>query len=461
MLSPRHPALSTEVKWDMPATILTGMGMGFLLPWNGFMLAADYFEEIYPNQHTETTFASVNMVSLFGCMFFVVLYGTRLPLGCRIVTGFSVLFTCLMLAIPVTNLGVHCILVSAVGLGDALTQGSVFAFAGQLSPLHTGAVMMGNGASGLIVSFLRMGTKAAFPTIYGSFVAFFLLCAIQIGLCLVGWLVLRNHPAAQALDRTFDKNSWKSCLALCFSDAGSSSGGSAGTWKELDEAGVNPDDEDDLAAMSPSQSPKVNSDDEWMGINVGALKRVFDKIQVPGMCVFLNFMITLSVFPGVTVDFVSSLELGSWYPVLLISTFNGCDMIGRMIAAYYFSSLAPTKRYTIRMTLCRLVLLPFFILSVHPRWFASDLFGFALLTAFGLSNGYCATLAMVLAPTLVEGDEDKELSSMEMVFLLMLGLSAGAFTGSFIAFIFDSTGYTGTAQVLASNCTAFSNFTST
>ena len=41
----------------------------------------------------------------------------------------------------------------------------------------------------------------------------------------------------------------------------------------------------------------------------------------------------------------------------------------------------------------------------------------------------------------VAGDKHKEIASMEMVFLLMCGLSTGALTGSLIEAVFEATGF--------------------
>jgi len=440
IVSPRASHLEPEVKWDSAATVLCGMGMGFLLPWNAFMLAADYFEELYPGEHAESTFASANKAALLGCMFVMLLYGTKMPVGFRTVFGFAVLLASLLLAIPTKTMGMHVFLVITVGLGDALTQGSVYGFAGQLSPLHTGAVMMGNGASGFMVSGLRLITKAMVSSLYGSFALFFLLCGVQIAACIAGWFVLRRMPAAAHLDSSLTKAGWAKCFG------GTEEPKDAGvifTELEDNDAKVHADDSEagEMLELAAAQTAPLEEEKEWMGINTTALKRVFLDIRLPGGMVFLNFATTLAVFPGVTVEMQSS-ALGNWYPVLLITIFNGTDMLGRIVASYLYCAEPPSKQALVRFTCARLIMVPFFIVSVHPRWLTSATVGFILLAAFGVSNGFVATQAMVLAPTLVPGESDKEIASMEMVFLLMCGLSTGALIGSALQVVFDATGGT-------------------
>ena len=44
---------------------------------------------------------------------------------------------------------------------------------------------------------------------------------------------------------------------------------------------------------------------------------------------------TLSIFPGVLADDVESEALGSWYPILLIFTFNVADMVSKMSTTFF------------------------------------------------------------------------------------------------------------------------------
>lgn len=177
-----------------------------------------------------------------------------------------------------------------------------------------------------------------------------------------------------------------------------------------------------------------------MGINVTALTRVLETIRGPAWLIWGNFALTLSVFPGVTVEFQSESGLGSWFPVILISTFNLGDMLGRMWSSYNYCEHPPKENLIRKLVLGRCFLVPLFILSVHPHVLSNDAFSVLLLFVHGVSSGYAATMCMVLAPTLVQNEDDKEIASMEMVFLLMCGLSTGAVAGSIIQVIFDSTG---------------------
>ena len=122
-----------------------------------------------------------------------------------------------------------------------------------------------------------------------------------------------------------------------------------------------------------------------------------------------------------------------------------------MAASYVYSEDVPDEAGIRRLVLARVALIPFFIISVHPRWIQNDAFGILLLSAHGMSSGYAATMCMILAPTRVQGDGDKEIASMEMVFLLMCGLATGAIMGSIIDEVFAATG--GVAFAVLANAT--------
>lgn len=61
----------------------------------------------------------------------------------------------------------------------------------------------------------------------------------------------------------------------------------------------------------------------------------------------------------------------------------------------------------------------------------SDLFMYASMILFGLSNGYLGTLAMMYGPARV-GVFDKEQAGTVMVFCLTIGLTSGVWTGVLI-----------------------------
>ena len=49
--------------------------------------------------------------------------------------------------------------------------------------------------------------------------------------------------------------------------------------------------------------------------------------------IFLNYMVTLSLFPGIESE-IQSCWLGDWMPVILMATFNITDILGKVREMY-------------------------------------------------------------------------------------------------------------------------------
>ncbi|GAB4815688.1 hypothetical protein N2152v2_002734 [Parachlorella kessleri] len=137
------------------------------------------------------------------------------------------------------------------------------------------------------------------------------------------------------------------------------------------------------------------------------------------------YTVTLSIFPGVLAEDVSSARLGSWYPVALITLFNFTDWAGKSLPGW-----APLRLrddvVILRSTTARALFVPAFL------WAAASGAGPAvigLLTLLlGLSNGYLTCCAMTTAPERVPPSL-AALAGNLMVLSLVLGLCIGAACG--------------------------------
>ena len=70
----------------------------------------------------ERTTVAGALVATQGLM---VIFGSRFPVGFRIVTGFGLLLGALIMAIPTTTISVHLFLVVVLAVGDAVVQVSI------------------------------------------------------------------------------------------------------------------------------------------------------------------------------------------------------------------------------------------------------------------------------------------------------------------------------------------------
>ena len=57
--------------------------------------------------------------------------------------------------------------------------------------------------------------------------------------------------------------------------------------------------------------------------------KVCRKIWLFMLSLFLNYMVTLSLFPGIDSE-IESCFLGEWMPIILMATFNFTDLLGKV-----------------------------------------------------------------------------------------------------------------------------------
>ncbi len=118
-------------------------------------------------------------------------------------------------------------------------------------------------------------------------------------------------------------------------------------------------------------------------------------IWQPAASVCSVYTITIAIFPGFLAEDISSQQLGSWYPILLITAFNIADAAGKILPVQAQFAMQ-NRSLILNLCLARLLFLPAFYVAASQGFGPSVM---ALLTlALGLSNGYLTAVAMMLAP---------------------------------------------------------------
>eukprot|EP00122_Pirum_gemmata_P015910 Pgem_evm1s14868 len=149
--------------------------------------------------------------------------------------------------------------------------------------------------------------------------------------------------------------------------------------------------------------------------------------------IFLNFFITLTLFPGIIQHINPPTTNGTiqlyYTPVVCFLGFNLFDFLGRNFAGYV---QYPRARLLFIPVLLRFIFFVFFLFS-HTKyvitddytWFPGTWWPVVFIVLFSLSNGYFGSLGMMYAPSLVKpGDE--ECSGTIMVTCLAFGLLSGS-----------------------------------
>jgi len=164
------------------------------------------------------------------------------------------------------------------------------------------------------------------------------------------------------------------------------------------------------------------------------------------LAAFLNFFITLSVFPslfGLTVSIEE--ENSTWAKYFLLVggffVFNFSDLLGRILAgiAKWPKATRGGSWVTLISSLVRLAFIPLFMVcNTNPTnrvftkvLFHSDLAFFFLNIVFGLSNGYICNICMMCTPKMVAEPKHQSTAASLTAFLSVAGL----FIGSSLSFL--------------------------
>ena len=235
------------------------------------------------------------------------------------------------------------VLVIIAGLFGSSILSMMFSTASQFSPEHAAYASSGCGCCGVVASALRIITKAAVPNPtplqnqITSTVYFFLAALILI-------LTLVYYTWILKKDRYFAEN-------------------------------INPSE-----TSTASVFTKENA-------------QVVKVIWLHWLAIFVNFLITLTLFPGYMTGLPQKKPLGTWVPVVVTTVFCIFDWAGRYLPSRF---MWPCEKYSWIPVYTRLLFFVIFMLSIQgvidlgePYW------TFLWTVPFAVTNGYMATVAMI------------------------------------------------------------------
>lgn len=150
-----------EDKWYLAYIVYFTLGLGYLLPWNAFITAVDYFSYLYPDASVDRIFAVVYMLIGLVGISLIIFYSHKSNAYVRINVGLA-LFVVSLLIIPLLDafylkgrVGLYSgfyVTAAAVGLSavaDALVQGSIVGCADELPERYMQAIIAGTTGSGI------------------------------------------------------------------------------------------------------------------------------------------------------------------------------------------------------------------------------------------------------------------------------------------------------------------------
>ncbi|GMH27635.1 hypothetical protein Nepgr_029478 [Nepenthes gracilis] len=375
------------------------LGAGFLLPWNAFITAVDYFDYLYPDVNVDRIFAVVYMLVALVSLVIIIFYAHRSDAYVRINVGLS-LFVVSLLVVPVMDavyikgqsglyagFYVTVVAVGLSGLADALVQGGLIGSAGELPERYMQAVVAGTAASGVLVSFLRIFTKAAYSQdsegLRGSAILYFTVGIILMVICIIFYNVAHRLPVFKY-------------------------------YNDLKSRAVNEDRQENGSLAGP----------QWRS----SLWKIVGRVKWFGFGIGLIYIVTLSIFPGYITEDVHSEIFKDWYSIFLITVYNVFDLVGKSLTAVY---LPENPKVSIGASAGRLLFYPLFWGCLHgPRFFRTEIPVTFLTFLLGLTNGYLTSVLMILAPKTVQL-QHAEIVGIVIVLFLVVGLAIGSIVAWF------------------------------
>ncbi|XP_045624601.1 equilibrative nucleoside transporter 4 [Procambarus clarkii] len=464
-----------EDPWNLIYLALVLAGAGFLLPYNSFTIAVDYFQERYPGTTIVFDISIVYIFVAFGAVLVNNLLVELVPLNIRIIFGYVVSLSMLIFVsffeiwwpnafMASISYKITLISVSVVAFGCTVQQSSFYGYTSMLPKRYTQAVMTGESTAGLIISGNRIVTKLLLDDQRTNTMIFFVISIAFVFLCLVTHIAVQKTTFIQFYLNLCQTNEDRDDLkritlepseeAILVDVAG---GFGIGSVNSSYGGTVTPSDStatfqsaatlpisasiDPIDSSAPSYrvehvimgrvrggytSTYTTSIRLWSAIKRGVIARwqVGRSVWQYMLSIALAYFVTLCLYPGIETEVVSC-RLHSWMPVVMMATFNLFDFIGKILASIPYDW---TRRQLVSGSIVRIVLVPFMMLCAGPRatpFFPGEVTPLILSALLGLSNGVLGSVPMILAPTKVQ-DEHRELTGNIMTLSYYIGLTLGA-----------------------------------
>ncbi|KAL5579279.1 hypothetical protein UlMin_011721 [Ulmus minor] len=380
------------------------LGLGTLIAWNSVMTIADYYYQLFPKYHPSRVLALVYQPFALGSMAILAYNESKINTRKRNLIGYSLYITSIFLLIVVDlassgkgGVGAYiciCLLVGSFGLEDALVEGGVVGDLSLMLPELLQSYMAGLAASGALASGLRLITKAAFEKtkngLRKSTMLFLAISAFLEILCFLLYaFVFPKLPIVKHFRKKAATEGSKTVLA-------------------------------DLAAAGIQQAHQLDVEDGSKLPQRMSNKQVLLKNLDYEINLFLIFMLSLSIIPGFLYENTGNHQLGTWYPLVLVTMFNLFDWLARYLPLISWLRIESRKGITFAV-LCRFLFIPAFYFTAKY----GDQGWMIMLTALlGLTNGHLTVCILTAAPKGFKGPEQNALGNF-LVLFLQGGIAAG------------------------------------
>ncbi len=382
-LVPHTPSLEPE---DKPVgriywySIVAGYAV--LAPWNGVLTCMYYFQTLYePSYRPQFSLPMVLYFPMVAVQILLIAFGSKFPLRAKMVGGFAMLtfffyiflFCCKYISNVDTSFLVAVINTLMIGVFNAVSQSTCMGVCGALGckGKYTGAAMLGNGICGVSCNLLGFACLAivgnTVEDLYHQTVLFFMVTALlMIASTYVTYRLVEDPITIEATEDSQTQTSITEIFKLA--------------WPVFKGQGKN---------------------------------------------VFMIFVFTFVVFPGVIIAKPLRFLSAEWSTPMVLLIFNVFDTIGRYSPSYIaLASPKGTKWFCLARVLCSISIC-LIGYGTFSGFFVNDIWIVINIVVFAFTNGAGSTLAMMYGPEEFP-DKDKENAGKMMALFLTFGIFFGS-----------------------------------
>jgi len=274
-----------------------------------------------------------------------------------------------------------CVFLSGCCFG--ISNASAYGLAALLPKKYNAAMVLGSSAGGVMINIIRIICLASFPLdksgIETSTTIYFLVVAALIAVGILCHSLTMAHPMVQrAIVKGAAREARRKTSVMMGNEEAAAATGLATGLR--------------TASINEGDKP-IEATTTWQFI------------KDVGPFVFwgwLAFGISFTVYPGVAVATTDQYLPYSWLVILLVTTRNLSDTVGKKMTEYWF----PSKTVCWIISMSRFIFIATFILiaSDDPRvppgeLFNSTWFKFFNMWMFSLTNGFMLSMSATMAPS--------------------------------------------------------------
>ncbi|KAG2317227.1 hypothetical protein Bca52824_020349 [Brassica carinata] len=320
------------------------LGVGQLVAWNTILAISDYYYQVFPEYHPSRVLTLVYQPFVLGTIFILVFMGKKKKTRSKL----------LLLDVATKGEGTLlayialCSIVACFGMANAYVEGAMLGELAFMCPEFIQSFVAGLGVAGAVTSALRLITKAVFdksPNGLRKGALLFLAFSTLIEfICMV--LYIYMFPKLPIVKHYY--------------------------------------------AMAESNHVEAV---ETKITRLGNKELLYQNMGL-AINLFLIYALTLSIFPGFLYENTGQHKLGSWYPLVLVASYNVWDAFSRYIPLSKHLKIESTKWLT-SCVLVRFLFVPAFYITAQS---AHQGLMVLLTSLLGLTNGYLTVCVLTNKP---------------------------------------------------------------